>query len=202
MLQTRTVAPELMELLKFVMQSEVFEDFLLVGGTSLSLQIGHRNSVDLDFFGNVEIDTELFRSELSTYGAFKILKQSKNILITNINGVKTDFVNYRYPLIADYKEIDGVRLISKQDIAAMKLNAVSGRGSKKDFIDLYFLLKEFSLSEMIEFYLQKYDDGSKFLVAKSLAYFIDAENNETPEMFTEFNWDECKNTILQEVNKL
>jgi len=202
MLQTRAVVPDLLELLKFVMKSEVFSDFLLVGGTSLALQIGHRNSVDLDFFGDVEIDVDLFRKEISKYGEFNILKQSKNILIASINGIKTDFVHYNYPLVAEYKEIDGIRLISKQDIAAMKLNAISGRGSKKDFIDLYFLLKEFSLPQMIDFYLQKYHDGSKFLVAKSLAYFADANEDETPKMFTEFNWNDCKNCILREVNKL
>ena len=80
--------------------------------------------------------------------------------------------------------------------------AISGRGSKKDFIDLYFLLKEFTLPEMIDFYLQKYPDGSKFLVVKSLTYFADAENFDTPKMFKEFNWEDCKKHILQEVNKL
>lgn len=184
------------------MQTEVFDDFVLVGGTSLALQIGHRNSIDLDFFGNVEIDANLFRQELLKYGELNVLKQSKNILITSLNGIKIDFVNHVYPLIYDYKEVEGVRLASKQDIAAMKLNAISGRGSKKDFIDLYFLLKEFTLAEMIDFYLQKYHDGSKFLVAKSLTYFADADENETPKMFTKFNWDDCKNQILQEVNKL
>ena len=60
MLQTQTVSPELLELLKFIMKSEVFSDFILVGGTSLALQIGHRNSVDIDMFGNCEINEEVF----------------------------------------------------------------------------------------------------------------------------------------------
>lgn len=202
MLQTQAVVPDLMEFLRFVMQSDVFSDFLLVGGTSLALQIGHRNSVDLDFFGDVEIDVDLFRKEISKYGEFSILKQSKNILIAQVNGVKVDFVNYHYPIIYEYKVIENIRLASKQDISAMKLNAISGRGSKKDFIDLHFLLKEFTLPEMIDFYLQKYPDGSKFLVVKSLTYFADAENFDTPKMFKEFNWEDCKKHILQEVNKL
>lgn len=202
MLQTQTVAPELVEFLKFVMKSDVFSDFLLVGGTALALQIGHRNSVDLDFFGNSEIDIDLFRREISEYGESRVLKQSKNILIIEVNGLKVDFVNYKYPIIAKPGVIDNIRLASKQDIAAMKLNAISGRGSKKDFIDLYFLLKEFTLPEMIEFYLQKYQDGSKFLVVKSLAYFEDAEEFGNPKMFKEFSWDNCKKFILQEVNKL
>lgn len=187
MLQTQTVAPELVEFLKFVMKSDVFSDFLLVGGTALALQIGHRNSVDLDFFGNSEIDADLFRREISEYGESRVLKQSKNILILEVNGLKVDFVNYKYPVIAKPSVIDNIRLASKQDIAAMKLNAISGRGSKKDFVDLYFLLKEFTLPEIIEFYLQKYKDGSKFLVVKSLSYFEDADEFDNPKMFKEFS---------------
>lgn len=202
MLQTQTVAPELMELLKFVMNSEVFDGFFLVGGTALALQIGHRESVDLDFFGNLEIDSDLFRQEISNYGKFNIIKQSKNILITDIGSIKTDFVNYSYPMIEKPVVADGLRLASIQDIAAMKLNAISGRGSRKDFIDIFFLLKEFSLNEMMNFYLKKYDDGSKFLVIKSLSYFEDAEEYEMPKMFKDFDWEHCKKQILNELNKL
>lgn len=93
-------------------------------------------------------------------------------------------------------------MASKEDIAAMKLNAIYGRGSKKDFIDLYFLLNEFTLSEMIDFYLQKYFDGSKFMLIKSLSYFSDADLDQTPKMYQEFNWETCKQKIIQEVIKL
>lgn len=123
-------------------------------------------------------------------------------MITSINGVKTDFVNYKYPLLKEYKTIQDVRLASKEDIAAMKLNAISGRGSKKDFIDLYFLLEEFTLDEMIEFYLEKYFDGSRFMVIKSLTYFVDADNQQTPDIYSKFNWETCKQKIIEEVIKL
>lgn len=202
MLQTQTVTPKLVELLDKIMTSDVFSDFVLVGGTSLALQIGHRNSIHLDFFGNVEIDEELFEKTISSFGKMIVMKKSKSILITQINGVKTDFVKYRYPLIADVTTVNGVRLASKQDIAAMKLNAIAGRGSKKDFIDLYFLLQEFSLSEMLEFYLQKYHDGSRFMVVKSLTYFEDADGDEQPQMFKDFDWQECKRYILEETKKI
>lgn len=202
MLQTQTVAPELMELLNFVMNSDVFDEFFLVGGTALALQIGHRKSIDLDFFGETEIDSNLFRQELSKYGSFNLIKQSKNILITNVGGIKTDFINYPYPMIEKPVIFNGIRLASIPDIAAMKLNAISGRGSRKDFIDIFFLMKEFSLNEMINFYLQKYHDGSKFLVIKSLTYFEDAEEYDIPKMFKEFDWEECKLFILNEVKNL
>jgi predicted nucleotidyltransferase component of viral defense system len=202
MLQTQTVSPELLELLKKIMENSQFDDFLLVGGTSLSLQIGHRNSIDIDLFGNCEIDEELFSSTLNEYGTFEVFKRSKNILITAINGVKVDFVNYKYPLLKNHSLIDGIRMASKEDVAAMKLNAIAGRGSKKDFIDLFILLNEFSLNDMINFYLQKYFDGSKFMVVKSLSYFSDADLEQTPEIFIDFDWEQCKQKIIDEVIKL
>lgn len=202
MLQTQTVSPDLLELLEKIMKLSLFNDFLLVGGTSLALQMGHRNSIDIDLFGDSEIDEELFTRTLDGLGTFEVFKKSKNILITSINGVKVDFVNYKYPLLRDYIVIDGIRMASKEDIAAMKINAIAGRGSKKDFIDLYFLLNEFSLAEIIDFYLQKYFDGSKFMAIKSLSYFSDADIDQTPNVFLDFSWESCKQKIIAEVLKL
>ena len=84
----------------------------------------------------------------------------------------------------------------------MKLNAIAGRGFKKDFTDLYFLLNEFTLREMMDFYLQKYLDGSEFMVYKSLTYFLEADLQPQPKMFSNFNWEDCKQKIVEEVLKL
>jgi predicted nucleotidyltransferase component of viral defense system len=203
MLQTQTVVPELMELLRKLMKVEAFSNFYLVGGTSLSLQMGHRNSIDIDLFGRQEIDTDLFINLLNNFGKTEVQKSSKNILITDVAGIKVDFVNYQYDLIEKSLEIEGVRMVSKEDIAAMKLNAIAGRGSKKDFIDLYFLLNEFSLKQMLDFYLKKYFDGSEFMVLKSLSYFEEANEQPLPQMMkTTFNWETCKQKIITEVLKL
>lgn len=202
MLQTHTVVPELMELLKKIMSEKLFSDFNLAGGTSLALQMGHRTSIDIDLFGNSEINFELFIEKLSEYGEVKVAQSTKNILITKINNVKVDFVNYKYPLLTDCLFEDNIRMASKTDIAAMKLNAIAGRGSKKDFIDLYFLLNEFSLSEILSFYDQKFSDGSIFMVQKSLTYFEDADFQLQPKMFLDFDWENCKQKIIEEVLKL
>lgn len=182
MLQTQTVVPELMELLKKLMKVDCFSDFYLVGGTSLSLQMGHRNSIDIDLFGNQEIDSELFVRLLNNFGETEVSKSSKNILITDVAGIKVDFVNYQYKLLEKPFEIEGIRMVSKKDIAAMKLNAIAGRGSKKDFIDLYYLLNDFTLKQMLEFYKEKYFDGSEFMVLKSLSYFEEANEQPQPQM--------------------
>ena len=90
-------------------------------------------------------------------------------------------------------------LAGLKDIAAMKLSAVTGRGSKKDFIDICFLLKEFSLKQQLELYLNKYPQGSELMVLKSLSYFDDAEIEKQPKMFIEISWEEIKKKIKQEV---
>src|SRR5690554_6069968 len=96
MLQTQAVEPALLELLKKLMEVKLFRPFVLVGGTSLALQIGHRISIDLDLFGDQELDELEFTDILKSFGSTTILKKSKNILIYSVNGVKLDFVNYRY----------------------------------------------------------------------------------------------------------
>ena len=202
MLQTQTASPKLLELLKQLMQDDFFNGFDLVGGTSLALQIGHRNSIDIDMFGNREIDTDLFEEKLKSFGKVEITQSTKNILISSINEIKVDFVNYKHPLLQETKIIDFIRLASKEDIAAMKLNAILGRGSRKDFIDLYFLLNEFSLQQMFGFFKNKYIEGSEFLVYKSLTYFEDADSQPQPKMFKPFDWDICKQKIIEEVLKL
>jgi hypothetical protein len=191
-----------MELLKKIMSEKLFSDFNLVGGTSLALQMGHQNSIDIDLFGNSEINSELFIEKLSEFGEVNVAQSTKNILITKINDVKVDFVNYKYPLLSDCLIIDTIRMLSTKDIAAMKLNAIAGRGSKKDFIDLYFLLNEFSLEEILSFYEKKYHDGSVFMVQKRLTYFDDANSQLQPIMFKNFSWETCKQIIIEEVLKL
>jgi predicted nucleotidyltransferase len=195
MLQTQSVDPKLLELLKKIMNCDSFSDFNLVGGTSLALQIGHRNSIDIDLFGNSEIFADDFIEILSDFGKVITLKKSKNILILSVDGIKVDFVNYKYPLLEDIKVIENVRLVSQPDIAAMKLNAIVGRGSKKDFIDLYYLLQTYSLQEMISFFNKKFADGSEFMVLKSLHYFDDADLEEMPKMTHPIDWNEIKTKI-------
>jgi hypothetical protein len=120
------------------MSDSYFNEFNLVGGTALALQLGHRNTVNIALFGNDDIDADLFTNKISEFGSVTTTQSSKNILITKINEIKVDFVNYKYPLLSDALLVDDIRMLSTKDIAAMKLNAIVGRGSKKDFIDLYY----------------------------------------------------------------
>jgi len=198
MLQKQTVKPALLELLNFLMHQEIFKGYYLVGGTSLALQLGHRESVDIDLFGNEEINEIEFTATLSKFGTPIIIKKSKNIIVYSVSGIKLDIVNYNYRWLKPAKLMEHIRFASFEDIGAMKLNAIAGRGSKKDFIDLYLLLQEFTLKDLISFYKLKYTDGSEFLVLKSLTYFEDADLENSPKMYLTVTWDTIKQVITNQ----
>ncbi len=195
MLHFETIDAPTLELMNKIMAVPLFSPFRLVGGTALALQTGHRKSVDLDFFGPCLLEERELTEELSNIGSIIWLNKLKNIKSLSVNGIKVDFVNYSYPWLSGLIQEENVRIASKKDIAAMKLAAITGRGAKKDFIDLYFLLQEFSLSEMLSMYEAKYIDGSAFMVLKSLVYFDDAENDEMPVMLKPVTWQIIKQTI-------
>ena len=195
MLHYETVDEGTLGLLKQLQSLGILSEMRLVGGTSLALQIGHRKSIDIDFFGNLSAEYENLIDELKTIGEVVPLKNSKNIHSLLVNDIKVDIVNYEYEWLTNKITIDNIQLASIEDIAAMKLNAIIGRGSKKDFIDLFFILKNYSLAKLMDFYTKKYNDGSTFLVLKSLTYFEDADMEEMPFMFNNIDWQTIKDNI-------
>lgn len=205
MLQIKTISAQTLELLKGLQKLESLKNFRLVGGTALALQYGHRISVDLDFFMyNTEMDLISIISEIKNAGyKIELRKQTSHILIAMIENIKVDIVNYPYPWIDEIKCEDDVLMATDKDIAAMKLSAITNRGTKKDFIDLYFLLKKFTLEQMFSFYKQKYDDSSTFMVLKSLTWFEDADFEAPPRILDQlFNWENAKTTIINAVKEI
>lgn len=202
MLYYNTLQQSTLELLKNIQKIPIFKDCRLVGGTSLALQLGHRKSIDLDFFGSITASPLEIQSELSQTGNLQIIQESKFIFQYIIDNVKVDFVNYPYPWLSDAILEDDIILADKTDIAAMKLSAITNRGTKKDFIDLYELLNHFTLSQILDFYSKKYSNGIPFMTIKSLTYFEDAESDPMPFMMNSATWDKVKTKILQEVQSL
>ncbi len=196
MLHYQTIDTPTLELLKKLLALDVFQQMRLVGGTSLALQYGHRKSIDIDLFGILPSDSIAISASLSSLGDVKNLQNLENIKSYIINGIKVDIVNYPYPWISEIIEEDSLRLADEKDIAAMKLAAITGRGSKKDFFDLYFLLKHYSVLELLNFYSKKYSDGSVFMVLKSLTYFDDAEEDADPLQLIPVTWPEIRKTIV------
>jgi hypothetical protein len=202
MLYLNTITPQTLELLIKLQSLSEFSSLRLVGGTALALQIGHRVSNDIDLFGEIEVDDGFIYQRLKNIGNLVHVKKSQNINIIALNGIKVDIVNYPYPWLCNAIVDNPIRMADMPDIAAMKLSAITGRGSKKDFIDLFFLLNYYSLPQMLEFYKQKYSEGSEFLVLRSLVYYNDAEDDELPVMIQPVYWDIIKETIKQEVKKI
>lgn len=200
MLSLQTVDPDTLELLKRFFANPELKDVRLVGGTALALQYGHRKSVDLDFFGVLPEDKELLIDIARSFGEIQVINQTRTILQLVVNQVKVDFVDYsRYLWIDEPINGDGFVLASDCDIAAMKVNAIIGRGTRKDFIDLYVLLQHYSLKEIMNFYRQKYPEFSEYRALLSMTYFEDAEMQDMPQMFIDTSWEDMKKTIVEAV---
>ncbi len=201
MLSIQTVQPDTLELLKAISAQPEVKELRLVGGTALALQYGHRQSVDLDFFGRLPEDKDELIDVVRRVGDVKVLNRSKIILQMVVNQVKVDFVDYsRYPWIEEPMLGDGFVLASDKDIAAMKINAIMGRGTRKDFIDLYVLLQHYSLTQIMDFYRQKYPEFSEYRALLSMTYFDDAEMQDMPLMFIKTPWESMKTSIIQAVD--
>lgn len=202
MLHKEAVDSNTLGLLKQIQNNPVFVETRLVGGTALALQIGHRRSIDLDFFGNLSATPMECRQELETLGPVSLRNTSGKIQQFMVCGVRVDFVNYPYPWLDEPVIEEGLRLGSFRDIAAMKLSAITNRGTKKDFVDMAFLLERFSLTEMLGFYESKFSDGAAFPVLKSLVFFDDAEEDPMPEMLMDLEWSSVKEKVTNAVAEI
>jgi hypothetical protein len=186
MLHTEAVSDNTLGLIKKIQSDPFFEGFMLVGGTALALQIGHRISDDIDFFTRTSFDNREALEHLEHHYGFREEYRHSYTLKGIINGIFTDFLKHDYDLIADTVNIESITMASKPDIAAMKVNAITGNGTRvKDFIDIYFLLKEYSFSQIIDFYRTKYKTRNDFHAVKSLTYFDDVIEEDWPKMILE-----------------
>ena len=118
--------------------------------------------------------------------------------VYDLDQVKLDVVNYTIPWIDEPIVEEGLVLASPKDIAAMKVNAIIGRGSRKDFIDLYFLLQHYSLNQILGYFCQKYPDVDNFIVLRSIMFFEDADRQRMPQMFDDTDWQTMKDYIVEQ----
>ena len=204
MLFLNAVEPVTLELLKRLQAIPALAETRLVGGTALALQLGHRISVDLDVFGKWNYAEDL-AGVFSAIGRTEKESGTPNgrMAFFYIDGVKVDCVAYdMYGWLEPPVKEAGLRLAGIRDIAAMKINAITNRGSRKDFVDLDFLLARHSLSEMFEWYLSKYRGANPALAMRSLVYFVDAETMPMPRMLVPFEWEAAKDRIRNAVREL
>ena len=203
MLHLATVEPDTLGLLRKLMTLPYMDRFFLVGGTALSLQMGHRKSIDLDFFCLEDFNKEDLLLKLQKDFEIQVDVISPSLFLTRIDDIKVDFVRFRYELQYPMFEVEGIRMANVKDIAPMKLDAVTKRGSKKDFFDIYYLLQHQTLQELLDLYDSKYKLSTLFHVIKSLTYFDDAEEDLDPFIFDKaVTWSKVKKHIQIKVSKL
>ncbi len=170
------VNPATFKLIQQLQALPELNKFYLVGGTALALQLGHRNSIDIDLFTQNDFTPESLLKLLEQDFPIEPSFTTKSTLLSIINNIKVDFICHAYPLVLPPITEEGITFLSLQDLAAMKLNAISNSGKRiKDFIDVYFLLEHFSLHEMIEFYSAKYPRFNPLIPLKAINYFDDID---------------------------
>jgi len=177
--------------------------FYLAGGTGLALQIDHRTSLDFDFYTEKKFDSRKLREDFDK--RFKKVQEiyiAEDTLGLNVDGIGVSFFRYPYRLIRLRQRINGIDLASKEDIAAMKILAISQRGRRRDFIDIYYLIKEFGLAQIIEFVKEKYPMFNIYVGLTGLTYFKDAD--EDPEkgrfrLIKDVSWVKLKKFISSEI---
>ena len=205
MLHTETVEPGTLSLLKQLITMPELKNFSLVGGTALSLQYGHRTSVDLDLFCTEGYEYYTLVESLKKEFGLDFQHEAKESnfgIFCFINSIKTDIINYRHQLIDSLFEIENIRMYSSKDIAAMKIQAILGRGRKKDFWDLAELLKHYSLDQLIDFYSKKYPSQQLLIsIPQAITYFDDAEESEDPISLKGQTWEAVKKIIQQKVSE-
>jgi len=202
-----TLAPQTEALWNVFSGSEIVapgSGFYLAGGTSLALQLGHRQSEDLDYFTESEQLPLRITQQLQRLGLLSVSQDEPQTINAVLNDVKVSFLSYPYPLAFPFLELDGRLLADERDIAAMKLSAIAGRGAKKDFIDVYFLLQKYSLDTLLGFFDTMFarQRHNRLHLIKSLVYFTDAEHDPDPIMFTAVNFSVVKDFLGAEVSKL
>ncbi len=201
---TKTLLPDTFRVIQLISDVSEIKTAYLAGGTALALQLGHRISVDLDFFTQKEFNEVQFSEKLATLPQFVQNGTTQWTVWGKINETKFSFFYYKYPLLESTVLFEGLQLASLADIAAMKIHAIEQRGTRRDFVDVYFLSKRYSLTEMLSFYQKKYSALNDHLypILRALDYFEDAEQEkQMPQMLVPLDWEEVKEYFRKETKK-
>ena len=203
----KCLPPEAWTLLKKLNKTVRTHELVLAGGTGLALQIGHRISIDLDFFTQKAFSVEKVFQEMKLRNLNpKVLEESEGSLTVTINGTKVSVFRYPYPFIEAIKEAHGVPVAGVIDVAAMKIIAISQRGAKRDFIDLYFVLQDTPFRKVAENIIRRFgtDRVNPVHIGKSLVYFNDADADPEPRFLSKEkpSWDKVKYFFVKNVQQM
>lgn len=200
---TNTLSKNAARALAILEDSGVLSGAYLAGGTACALQLGHRVSLDLDFFSEKEFNTEIILGQLKKLPGFKFDQTEQWTILGSFPKVKFSYFYYQYGLIKKPVLFSKTNLASLEDIAAMKIDAICSRGKKRDFIDLYFLIEKFSSEHILKYYEKKFGKLSNNIVhiMRSLDYFVDADADDDPQMLIPVDWEEVKEFFRKETKR-
>ena len=191
------------ELLKKISEVVSINDYYMVGGTALSLQLGLRESYDFDFCVKSEFNNEILLDELKSIGNVEVIQNQKATCDVLLNGVQVSFFYYPNEVLADFtkaEEMPNLKIASIFDIAVMKLVAIGGRGAKRDFFDLYNIIEKCNINsyELVNGLKQKCGDNINYVnIIMGLSYFEDAENEVLSNTFVNYNWENIKKFFIE-----
>ena len=203
MLQTQTIEPGTLSVLNSLMKITELKQFSLVGGTALSLKYAHRLSIDLDLFSTEDFEHEpIIKALQKNFGkGFEYRgNYTKWGIFCQIDNIKVDIVYYPHSIIQPIENYSDIRLYHDKDLMAMKIQAILGRGKKKDFWDIAELLQHYSIQEMIDCHKAKYPNQMLGIsIPQALTYFVDADDSEEPITIKPIRWEDVKSTISTKV---
>lgn len=202
---SETLSPDTARLIEKIRNSPWLSCYYLAGGTALALHLGHRTSIDLDFFTESEVEEMTMVDHLRKAGDLRLDQMGRGAIVGSLDGVRISFFKYPYRLLDPLLEWNGLKVASIHDIALMKMVAIFQRGSIKDFIDLFFIVREFKpIDALIPELSIKYV-GVQFNtnhILRSLCYFEDAEKEPMPTMIAACDWQDVKEYFVNEVKRL
>ncbi len=198
------VSPGIAEAAQRLAGIGILQGFYLAGGTALALHLGHRRSVDLDFFTSTSFNEDALIASLQQLPKIRVLSKSPETVYALIRDTKVSFIGYQYPLLFPLHEFDGLAVADERDIACMKISALASRGSRRDFVDLYVLAKDFGLGHLLDLFQRKFAkvNYSALHIRKALTYFGDAEVEPMPDVLAPLPWQEVRAFFEREVLRL
>lgn len=196
MLQTQTVTPATLGLLRRINELDGFEHFCLVGGTNLALRYGHRISVDLDFFSKEKFESNQMVSAISRhFRHFELVFQKNQTLIFDIEGIRVDFVQYPFEWLHPFEIIDNIRFAQFDDLIPMKIQGIENRKSKKDFWDIACLLDHYTIADMFNIMHKKFPFIDVGHLIHSFTHFEEADLQPDPVALNNWTWELIKEKI-------
>ena len=194
------IGPNVEQTLKALKERSLLDGFYLAGGTGLALQLGHRRSLDLDFFRQESFNDEQLLQQLQRLPEFSLTGRDRQTLHVRISGIKVSFLGYDYPVLFPFRQFLEVPVADPKDIGSMKISAIAGRGTRRDFVDLYMVARQEGLKALLDLFQRKFAEVNynRIHVLKSLTYFDDADAEPMPNMQVPLAWQEVKDFFREQ----